>query len=68
MIRKEWVCGNNPFLVATVSIVKLWEPFRIELIWGSLIAGVAVDVYYHGELLLDKKKMSINDQLVEKVL
>jgi len=67
-IAKTFAATGSSFLVATVSIVKLWEPFRIELIWGSLIAGVAVDVYYHGELLLDKKKMSINDQLVEKVL
>ena len=55
-IAKTFAATGAMFIVATLSIVKFGEPFRIELVLGCLIAAVAVDVYYHGELLLDKKK------------
>ena len=55
-IAKTFAATGAMFIVATLSIVKFGEPFRIELVLGCLIATVAVDVYYHGELLLDKKK------------
>jgi len=55
-IAKTFAATGAMFIVATLSIVKFGEPFRIELVLGCLIAAVAVDVYYHGESLLDKKK------------
>jgi len=62
-IAKTFAATGAMFIVATLSIVKFGEPFRVELVLGCLIAAVAVDVYYHGELLLDKKKddESLND-------
>jgi UDP-sugar transporter A1/2/3 len=60
-IAKTIATSGSSFLVAFICVARFKEQFRIELIWGCLIASVAVDVYYNGELHLRKgKKTTVN--------
>ena len=61
-IAKTFAATGAMFIVTAISIAKFGEPFRIELVLGALISAIAVDVYYHGELLMDDKIKKPDDE------
>lgn len=52
-IAKTFAATGAMFVVAAVAVIWFGEPFRMSLVMGGVVAALAVEVYYHGETLLN---------------